>query len=451
MLDLAERVVELAIRQGAKQAEAFIANNRVLTVRIAGCKVVEAKLVEGTGVGLRAAIGQRVGFACGNEPTPELAKKAIDMARGRPPNPDFKGFPEGAKVREVKGIHDRALERLLEGEAVELAELMLTTALEHDPRVRDVSGALNLLAERCAIVNTSGVRASDRATRIWGHITAEAREGEKRSEGLGWRGGTSLRGFDASAVGRRAAELAVGSLNQAEVRPGRYTIILEPAAVAELFYHVFGYAVNGREVHDRISYFADRLNERVACRELSVHDHGNMPGGLFSKAVDDEGVPTRRTVLVERGVLKGFVYDHRYACKAGTRSTGNGFRLGDMPGRRYEVEPSPCLTNLAIESGDWKPGELIEDTKRGLLLSRIWYTYPVVPQRGDFSTTSRCGFIVRGGEVVGAAKQVRIHENLPKLLKRISGVASNVEQVMPWGASAAVCSPSLRFESVGVG
>ena len=449
MLDLAERALRLATRRGAEQAEAFVAHNRVLTVRIAGCEVVEAKLVDGTGIGLRVAIGQKVGFACSNRFTPELVRRAMDIASGRPPNPDFKGFPEGARAREVRGMYDRALERLSEEKAVELAELMLTTALEH-PSVKDVSGALNLVTERCAIVNTSNVRTSDQATRILGHITAEAREGEKRSEGLGWLGGISLRGFDAAAVGRRATELAVGSLDQTEVKPGKYTVILEPAAAAELFYHVFGYSVNGRDVYDRISYFTDRLNQKVASGELSVCDYGNMPNGLFSKAVDDEGVPTRRTPLVERGVLRGFVYDHLYACKAGTRSTGNGFRLMDMPGRRYEVEPTPSLTNLVIEPGDRKPEELVRDTKRGLLLSRIWYTYPVVPQRGDFSTTSRCGFLIQRGEIVGAVKQVRIHENLPKLLVRINGVASNVESTIPWGASAAVCSPSLRFEGVRV-
>jgi PmbA protein len=121
-----------------------------------------------------------------------------------------------------------------------------------------------------------------------------------------------------------------------------------------------------------------------------------------------------------------------------------------MPGRYYGVEPSPYITNLAIEPGDIKREELIADTEEGLLLSRIWYTYPITPQLGDFSTTSRCGFLINSGEIVGAAQQVRIHENLPRLLKQITGIASDVKQVMPWGASGAVCAPSMRFRGVRI-
>jgi PmbA protein len=259
-----------------------------------------------------------------------------------------------------------------------------------------------------------------------------------------------LRGFDPGAVGKQAAELAVNSLNQAKVEPGEYDVILEPMAAGELLYHVFGYAVNGREVYDRTSYFADKLGQQVAVSELTLHDHGNMPGGLYSKMVDDEGVPTRKTALIERGVLKGFVYDSHYAGKANTRSTGNGLRLSDMPGRCYGLEPSPYITNLVVSPGEFDREEIISDTKRGLLLSRIWYTYPIVPQLGDFSTTSRCGFLIRDGEVAGAIQQVRIHENLPRLLKHVDAIGEKIEQVMPWAASAAICTPTLKFGGVRI-
>lgn len=449
ILKIAERALKLTKKSGAEQVEAFVSENLVTTVRIAAKCVVETKHVCDRGIGLRAAIGQRVGFACGNDFNQELIKRVASIARARPPNPDFNGFPRAAKPKKVKDIYDQKLAKSQPERATELADLMLQSALDFDRRVADASGALNVVVERCAIANTNGLAVADETTRIFGHLTVEAR-GTGRSEGAAWLGNTDLRGFDPSEVGKHAAELAVNSLNPKKAKPSKYNIILEPAAVAELFYHVFGYAVNGREVYDRVSYLADKLGKDICVEGLSIHDWGNMAGGLYSKTFDDEGVPTQRTSLIERGKLVGFVYDRYYAGKANVDSTGNGLRLTDMPGRHYGTEPSPHITNLAIEPSDFKREELIADTKNGLLLSRIWYTYPITPQLGDFSTTSRCGFLIQKGEVVGAAQQVRIHENLPRLLKQITGIGNDVKQTAPWGAVAAVCAPSLRFGDVHI-
>jgi PmbA protein len=449
MRDTAAKALELARKSGADSAEAFVGKNLVTTVRIAANRVVETKKVNDFGIGIRAAVDQKVGFACANSLDQELIERAVSIASARPSNSDFNGFPEATKTAKVNDICDRALARLQPERASELADLMLQAALDFDRRVVDVSGALNVVVESCSVANTNGLACADETTRIFGHLTVGSR-GLGESEGGAWLGSTSLRGFNPIEVGKRAAELSVNSLGPKKVKSGRYDVILEPSAVAELFYHVFAYAVNGREVYDRYSYFTDRLGKVVAAGDFSVYDEGNMEGGLCSKTFDDEGVPTGRTPLIERGKLVGFIYDRHYAGKANTVSTGNGLRLIDMPGRYYGVEPSPYITNLSIGPGDVKREELIADTKEGLLLSRIWYTYPITPQLGDFSTTSRCGFLINNGEIVGSVQQVRIHENLPRLLKQITGVSSDAKQVMPWGAAGAVCAPSLRFRGVRI-
>jgi PmbA protein len=450
MLELARRAVKLAEKRGAEGAEAFVVESSVMTVRMASNRVVEVKRVREHGIGLRAAIGRKVGFACANELTHELVERAVSIARARPPDPAFGGFAPPARPKQVEDIYDKTLVSMPHERAASMAELMLESALDYDRRIAEASGALTFVVERCAIVNTNGLSVVDRATRFMGHLTAEARD-LRRSEGASWLGATRLKALRIEEVGRRAAELAVNSLRPSKIPPGSYDIILEPPAAADLFYHMLSYAVNGLEVYDRISYLSDRMGEVVAADELSVYDWGNMPGGLCSRKVDDEGVPTQRTPLIDQGRLVGLVYDLYYAAKAGCRSTGNGLRVSDLPARCHAVEPHPHVTNLVIVPGDFEREELIEDTKRGLLLSRIWYTYPMVPQLGDFSTTSRCGFLVRDGEIAGAIEQVRIHENMPRLLKAISGVADDQQQIMPWGASASVCSPSLRFSDVRVG
>ena len=443
------KALKMAERAGAEEAEVFASDNIITTIRIASSRVVETKVVREAGVGLRAAIGQRVGFTCASEFDQKLVEKAVSIARMRPPNPYFNGFAGPMKTDKVDGLYDKILAEISPERSTSLAELMLESALSYDRRIEDVSGALTVTVERCEIVNSNGLNVEDKATRIYAHLTSTTR-GPNRAEGAAQGGATSLKEFDPVSIGKKASELAANSIKLKKVKQGKYNIILEPPSVAELFYHVFGYAVNGQDVYEQMSYFADKVNEIVASTKLSIYDWGNMPRGLFSKKVDDEGTPTRKTPLIEEGKLVGFVYDMQYACKAGTKSTGNGLRFGDSLGHCYCAEPEPYITNLVIQTGDFKRDELIEDTRKGLLIQRLWYTYPITPQIGDFSTTSRNAFLIEGGEVKSAVHQLRIHENLPKLLRAITGIADNATQIIPWGANACVNSPSIRFKGVRV-
>ncbi len=444
----AQRAVNLALEMGANQAEAFVSENTVTTVRIASRRILEAKKVREGGIGVCAAIGNKVGYSSGNFLTQELMKRAVAIARARPPNPDFNGFPGPKKAKRVTGVFDKSLENIHSAKPVELAEEALQAALDFDKHIADASGAINIIVEHCYVANSNGVQATDATTKIFGHLTAEAQSGD-RSEGQGWLGSTTLKDFKPGLVGKRAAEAAVMSLHAEPAKPGSYDIVLEPNAAAELFYHVLSYAVNGRDVYDRMSYFGDKLGKPVAAKGLSVDDWGNMPSGLSSKAIDDEGTPTQRTPLIRNGRLVNFIYDWYYGGLAKRRTTGNGLRLGDF-GRSHQLSPAPCATNLFVKPGDLSREELIGEVKNGLLISRLWYTYPITPQLGDFSTTSRCGFFIPGGEATGGVRQVRIHENLPKLLKQLDGVGNDAEQVIPWGAAASVCTPSLRFRRVRV-
>ena len=448
MLSQTQRALELAKGLGAEEAEAFLSDNTITTVRIASNRVVETKRVHEGGIGVCVAIKKKVGFSSGNELSEELVQRAVAIARARPPNPDFNGFPPRREPKPVADIYDRELEMAPGSEIVGLAEEMLEAALDFDKRVVQASGAINLIVERCAVSNTNGVQATDITTKIFGHLTAEAK-GLNGGEGQGWMGSTSLKKFSADLIGKQAAELAVNSLDARSVEPGTYDVILEPNAAAELFYHVLSYAINGKDVYDQISYFSNSLGKTVASEAVNIDDWGNLPSGLCSKTIDDEGSPTQRTALIKEGRLVGFIYDWYYGGLAGGGSTGNGLRLGDF-GRSHQLSPTPHTTNLVVHPGEFNAEEMIEDVKKGLLLSRIWYTYPITPQRGAFSTTSRCGFLISGGEICGAVKQVRIHENLPKLLRNLDGVGKEPQQIIPWGASASVYTPRIRFRRVRI-
>ncbi|MGQ9788239.1 MAG: PmbA/TldA family metallopeptidase [Candidatus Hadarchaeaceae archaeon] len=151
MLSRVQRSLELALSSGAEEAEAFASKNIVMTVRIASNRVLEVKQVQDEGIGVCAVIKKKIGFSSGNRLNEGVVKRAFSIAHARPPNPKFNGFPLPRRARKVTDIYDRHLEYISRSKIVELAEDMLEAALDFDNRIFEVSGAINLIVERCAI------------------------------------------------------------------------------------------------------------------------------------------------------------------------------------------------------------------------------------------------------------------------------------------------------------
>ena len=162
--------------------------------------------------------------------------------------------------------------------------------------------------------------------------------------------------------------------------------------------------------------------------------------------------------MIKDGVLRSFLCDTYYANKLSSMvrefdSTGNGFRFGPVPGRDYSVIPRIQATNLVIEAGEYSLDELIEGTKRGILVGRIWYTYPINPTVGEFSTTNRGDtFYIEDGEVRYPIlpNSFRINDSLPRLLRQIVGVSEEQTQSVVWGGISSCISPHIKFKDVTV-
>ena len=217
------------------------------------------------------------------------------------------------------------------------------------------------------------------------------------------------------------------------------------------YYHfVFTSNFNQKTYYEKKSCFSDKINQKVAKEEFSLLDDPHAPQGIGSKVVDDEGVKTKINPLIEDGIFKNTFSNLYDAYKEQSKSTGNGLRIGSPMGRDAEPIPVSAPHNLRIKSGDYTQEELIKDTKHGILVGRLWYTYAVNPIKGDFSCTARSGIqIIGDGEIVSSGKPVRIVHNLPILLENISGIANNEKNVLQW-ASLPSITPSIRVDRIPV-
>jgi PmbA protein len=179
-------------------------------------------------------------------------------------------------------------------------------------------------------------------------------------------------------------------------------------------------------------------------------DEPHSPEGIGTKSIDDEGIETQKKYFVEKGIFKNTFSNLFDGYKEGKQSTGNASRPGSPMGRSSEPIPVALPHNLKIDSGDTSQEDMIKDTKRGLLVGRLWYTYAVNPIKGDFSCTARSGIrVIENGEIKNSGKSVRIIHNLPTMLKNISEIGNNQRNVIQW-ASLPSITPSIKVENITV-
>jgi predicted Zn-dependent protease len=246
----------------------------------------------------------------------------------------------------------------------------------------------------------------------------------------GWAKASScdLRGLDPVALARSAARKAAGSRDPRELPAGRYTVILEPAAVLDLVGQMFA-DFSGTAIRDGRSFLNDRIGKKLFGENITVYDdaaHHLQSGAAF----DAEGVPRRRLILVEDGVVREIAYCRQAAALAGVAPTGHGFPLPNDTGE--------APMNIVIAGGDTSVEEMVAATERGILVTRLWYIREVDPYEKIFTGMTRDGtFLVEGGQVTSGVRNFRFNVGLMEML-------SNVEALSP----AARASGEETFDMV---
>lgn len=276
-----------------------------------------------------------------------------------------------------------------------------------------------------------------------GHFYLElfAREG-KRVE-LGGRSLDVPRGQlpDLTAIARKSAEAAVARLNAASCPAGHSKAVLEGHVVCELL-DAFAPAFFGKSVQKHMSVLEGRLGQQVAGENITLEEDPALSGGLRLRRFDDEGTPTCRKVLLDRGVLQTYLHDRRSAAQFGQTAGGNGFRSS------FSEEISPGYTNLALRPGDKTQSELLLEMEDGLLITNVSGVFAGAhAATGEFALIAR-GFRVRDGVRREAVSQITISGDFFDLLGRVRSVGSDCQWMS--ASNGSVCAPSLYVDALSV-
>ena len=427
---VAQRAVAATVDAGAGEADAWVEESTSRQIRVYDGAVESLTDAGGRGVGVRAFIDGRWGYAFGTDLTGRgVATVASEAAAAAAiaDEDEYAGLPDEWGVTPVGGLSSTRFGGWSTQRKVELA-LAIERAARARPGISQVEETMYGDAEgRAALANSRGFADAYETTAAWAWASAFAGEGADLMTGLGVGLGRDPDALDPEAVGDEAAERAL-ALTGARQPPSRRCPVVLDAFVAASFLGFIGGTLSADAVQRGRSLFAGREGEEVATDALRLADDATDPEGPSSAPFDGEGSPTRRTALIDGGRLVTFLFDWRTARKAQRETTGNASRGS------YRAPPSVGTTNLVVEPGDADLAELLRRAGDGLYVADVAGLHSGVnPVSGTFSVGAT-GRLIEGGELGAPVRELTIASDLVSMLKDVRAVGSSARWV-PFGGS----------------
>ena len=447
-------VIENVLRYSKKieidECEIVVVKKKIITVRITDSKIVEIKQNFDESFGIRLVKDKKIASIQTTDKNniEKSIGNSIATIKNLKSRKFWKGLPDKVTNNKLEGVFDKKLYNISGSNSMDIAQKMINSS--NNEKINTITGSLNIVSEDFKLVNSNGLDFEDKATYISGIINAESEYGKIPVSGMGHASGRTLSNFSAEQIGNDAKIMCIKSINPQKIDSDNYSIIFEPYSVGELLAFVVANNFNFKIFSEKKSCFSNKLNERISTEQFNLTDDPHIPEGIGTKPIDDEGINTQKNIIVEKGIFKNTFSNLFDSYKKDRKSTGNALRPGSPMGRSSEPIPISAPHNLKIGQGNISQEDMIKDTKQGLLIGRLWYTYAVNPIKGDFSCTARSGIqIIEDGKIKGPGKSVRIIHNLPIMLKNISEIGNNQRNVIQW-ASLPSITPSIKVENIKV-
>jgi PmbA protein len=435
--------VEAALAAGAAEGEAYASRDSGREVRVHGGEVESLTAATQSGIGVRAWIGGRVGYAFGTDLSEAgvaaIASRAAEAARVADED-EFAAPPRPAEIESLPGLSDPSIEAWTAARGAELALAVERTALA-DPRIAGVEQAIYAdSAERVAIASSTGIAGEYESSSCYAYLQALAESDGGRETGLGFGLARGPADLDPEAIGAEGAERATAMIGASKPASRSCPALLDPT-VAASFAALIGGALGAAAVQRGRSPFAGRLGEEIAAEALTLFDDGRDPAGPASAPFDGEGVPRRRTALIDGRQLRSYLYDTYTANREGGASTGSAARHG------YRSLPSVAASNLVLAPGSLSFAELLAEAGDGVFVTDVAGLHSGVnPVTGVFSVGAS-GRSIEGGELAGPLREFTIAGDLISLLGAVRATGAEARWV-PFGAS--VSTPPLLIGEIAV-
>jgi PmbA protein len=439
--DLAKRVTEVARSAGASDAVAEAIDSTVRQVRFSDSQIDAVNSWTEKHLALFVAVGKRLMSSDIRDlgSADAWAKKLVELAKKSPPSKTYGGVASG-KFKYKHVAVDRKIVDLRDPskyvrDAIDAAE---------SEGASSVGGTFYAYHERTGISSSGGAVGDDESTSVNLSVRAFS---QPEASGHAVCCTPRLSRMDAAGTGHRAGELSVKAKDPISGKEGKFDLVLEPLCLGSFTQSTSG-MISALRVEISTSMYARKIGKQVASKEITFVDDPTVPS-TSSRKFDHEGVPTRRNILIKNGVLKTYLHNTSTAKRFKTKTTASAGPLVPTP---FSFAAQPIPVHPILETGDWSVDEIIEDTKEGLYLNNTWYTRFQNYSTGEFSTIPRDAILViRGGEIVGAAKNIRISDNMMNFWKSVDALSKSSQEVYWWEEAAPPSTlPFLRAKSMTI-
>jgi PmbA protein len=418
-----KKLIDIALKEGATEAEIFYSKGRVVTVETLRGNVGFAEESVSDGIGVRVIARNAVGYSSVNDPRKyeEAVRAAVKCAKARGPDPFLKGLPKPKQYKSVTGVYDERIADMGLDACIDTAAAMVAGARK-DRGISVTFGKFSSQASEAVILNSNGVDAHEEETAAYGYVDVILKKDGQVSTAYDYDVSRAL-DVDFHNIGARAADLAKSSLNAVSVESKTCDVLLGPQAFSDVMEGTLLFAINSENVQKGRSILADKIGKKISVGGLTMVDDGLMPGGLGTSSFDDEGVPTQRTVIVGDGALETFIYDCYTAGKAGRESTGNAVR------GTYQLSPKVGPHNVRFE---YPRCDVVGETEDGVYVNSIIGAHTANPITGDFSVECRNSFVVKGGQKTKPIKSLMMSGNAFEFLNKINGMGRDDRKIGPF-------------------
>lgn len=449
-----KKVLKEALSNGGEMAELFIENSASVSIVCDDNKIEQVISGRDIGAGLRLIYDKRTAYAYTNN----IDEKSL-LSLAKSLRSAAKGNKEGVldmtvKKPEIDFSIMKPLDEIAAGKKIEKVKAANETARGFDKMIRQVKVMYQDGTRKVLIANSNGEQAEDNRTDIIFMAHVVASDGTIIQTGYESAGG--FMGFELfdietpEKIAKTAASRAIMMLKAEKAPAGEMTVVLSSEAGGTMIHEAVGHGLEGDFIQQGLSVYSKRLGEKIASPLITVIDDSTLPAKRGSFRFDDEGTPSQRTILVEDGVLKQFMYDRLSAIKDGKTSTGNGRRMS------YKYRPIPRMTNTFIARGKMNPSEIVESVKKGLFVKKMGGG-EVNIVNGDFVFEVSEGYLIEDGKIKQPVRGATLTGNGPEILKEIDMVGNDLGFGIGTcgkdgqGAPVSDAQPTLRIPKIVVG
>jgi PmbA protein len=440
--ELVETAVKIALKMGATEAEAYGERTRIFRVDFAE-NITSMKTTDLLGIGIRAVVGKRTAIcstsAISRQQVERAAERAVRIARVATEDQQWHHLNTEFGYSPADGYCDENLVKLEPKAAIDKIVSATNEIMDYDRRVKPIVSYLSTTVSDTIVANSNSSSDEFTQTNASLSVNSAAEDGDVKNTGSSHCQTRFWKNIAFEKMAEESAQKSLDFLKARAISSRKTSVIVNNKIFANMLGIMLSEPIGASWIREKRSPLIGKLNAQIASENVTITDDGLMYGGWMTKPFDDEGHPTQKTLIVEKGVFRNILYDTYSALIENVESTGNAQR------GKYSAFPTPSPSNLILNPGAQSPDDIIQETADGIYVEETIGEWLSDPIGGNLSATITHGHLVENGEKTEPIKGVVLSTDFYSILKNgIVAVGNDISNYTQY------YSPTVKLREVAI-